>query len=133
VRVKKLLVLLLLFAGFEFYLTQSRPEWYLKLLTHVPGVDTSMRINFKTMNTSMGEAALLQRFDDHYMVCDDEYSSLGDRVCWAYISSFNGIDAEMAAFFFDKGVISRLRVTFPDEVYPQLLSYLNDDFQAVGV
>jgi hypothetical protein len=131
--VKKFLILIILLGIFEFYLTKSRPEWYLKALTHMPGVDTSMHVNFKSMNVTMNEAALIDSYNKHYLVCDDESSRLGDRVCWAYISSFNGIKADLAAFFFKKGVWRHLRVTFPDEVHPRLLSYLNDEYRVIGV
>jgi hypothetical protein len=124
----RILILLALIGGLMFYLEEARPEWYLKALTHVPLIDTSLQVQFDDMDVDLNEASLLARYDNLRLVCENEASKLGDRVCWTYISSFNCMPAEQVAFFFGEGGYRHLRVTFPDEVHPQLLAYLNDNF-----
>jgi hypothetical protein len=126
---KKWLVLFALLGALLFYLNKERPEWFLEALTRMPFIDTSMRVDFYEMDTAMTEESMHERYHNLYLVCDNEYSGLGDRVCWTHISTFNDIPADLVALFFKEGEYRHLRVTFPDEVHPQLIAYLNENYR----
>lgn len=130
---KKLLVFIALLGGLWFILSDQKPEWFLKAITKVPFIDTSLNVDFLSPNVGLTEELLSRRYDHLLFVCDKEASKLGDRVCWVYLSTFNQIAADMAAFFFKEGTLSHLRVTFPGEAHPKLLSYLNDNYRKRGV
>ena len=59
-----------------------------------------------------------------YHTCAPEFSNLGDSVCWAPISKFNGMKARIIAFFFRKGELSAVRVSFPANSHPELFASL---------
>jgi hypothetical protein len=63
----------------------------------------------------------------HYLhhICAPESGTLGDAVCWAPISKFNGIDARVIAFFFRNGELSAVRVSFPANRHTELFSSLH--------
>lgn len=66
-----------------------------------------------------------QTYDYLHYACASETSTLGDSVCWAPISQFNGIDALVIAFFFRKGELSAVRASFPAKRHTELISSLH--------
>lgn len=60
--------------------------------------------------------------------CTPETNPLGDEVCWSPVSEFNGIEAQIIAFFFDDGELSAVRVSFKAEQQPKLYSQMENRF-----
>lgn len=130
---KKIILLAILISTTVFYLNKERPDWFLILLTHIPIVNTEINIDFNDEIEGLTEENIHSKFDDLFLVCANEPSDLGDRVCWTYISKFNGMDAEIIAFFFDQEKYRNLRVSFPNDEHSDLLSYLNTNFKLKAV
>lgn len=63
---------------------------------------------------------------DH--TCTPETNTLGDHVCWAAISEFNGIDARVIAFFFREGKLSAVRVSFAAENHPAMFALMEKKY-----
>lgn len=66
----------------------------------------------------------------HYLhhTCPSETSPLGDHVCWATVSEFNGIDARVIAFFFRGDRLSAVRVSFAAEHQPAMFSLMENRY-----
>lgn len=126
---RKILLLIVLVSTATFLLNKERPEWFLIGLTWMPIINTELNIDFSEDQSELSEANIHSRFGNLFLVCGNERSNLGDRVCWTYISRFNGLDAKIVAFFFDKEEYRHLRVSFPDAEHNNLLSYLNARFK----
>ena len=129
---KNLLLLALLFLLLGILgndLNKERPEWFLSAITRIPFFNTEVDISFNQNQDGLSEENIHSRFHNLFLVCANEPSDLGDRVCWTHISKFNGIKAEMIAFFFIKDKYRHLRVSFPNEEHGNLLSYLNANFK----
>lgn len=60
--------------------------------------------------------------------CTPETNPLGDEVCWAPVSEFNGIDARILAFFFDAGELSAVRVSFEAKQQPKVRAQMERRF-----
>ena len=71
---------------------------------------------------------ITQTYHDLHYTCAAEHGILGDSVCWATISSFNGIDARLIAFFFRNDRLSTVRVSFPGKSHPAVLSQMQKRF-----
>lgn len=104
----------------------------------VPGTSLIDRLRAKPVildldayHADLGEADIRNDLHHLHMTCTRETSSLGDRVCWAPISSYNDIDAETAAFFFKQGKLSFIRLSFSGKVHPQLFSQMHKKFGPV--
>lgn len=72
--------------------------------------------------------SITQTYHDLHYTCAAEHGILGDAVCWATISSFNGIDARLIAFFFRNDRLSTVRVSFPGKSHPAVLSQMQKRF-----
>ncbi|MBT9540154.1 hypothetical protein [Thiobacillus sp.] len=77
-----------------------------------------------------GDSQLSIKQAYHYLhhTCAAEHGILGDSVCWATISEFNGIDARLIAFFFRNDRLSAVRVAFPAESHPKVLALMQKRF-----
>lgn len=60
--------------------------------------------------------------------CMPETNPLGDHVCWAAVSEFNGIAARIVAFFFRDGRLSAVRVSFPAERQPEMFTLMEQRY-----
>lgn len=65
--------------------------------------------------------------------CAREARTLGDRVCWANVSKFNDLPANMVAFFFDKGKVMHMRIASDQVNHDEFKSYLDSQFIYIGV
>lgn len=100
----------------------------------IPGSSVVDRLYAKPvvldMDALTGDSQLSIRQTYHYLhyTCAAEHGVLGDAVCWATISEFNGIDARLIAFFFRNDHLSAVRVAFPAESHPKVLSLMQKRF-----
>ena len=94
----KNLFLLIVILGAAFYYwdrhAEYRPEWLLKLVADSGILNTSVSMDLDR-DTDFSEQSLRRHFGHLYLSCDPQITKMGDRVCWTYISEFNGIPAEM--------------------------------------
>lgn len=74
------------------------------------------------------QLSIKQTYHHLRYTCAAEYGILGDSVCWATISEFNGIDARIVAFFFRNGSLSAVRVSFLTEAHPKVLALMQKRF-----
>jgi hypothetical protein len=126
---KKLILLLIAVGAFWFYVDSERPDWFLKLRTSIPFIDTRVSVDFGSSGLNeMTEEDVLERFDHLYLACAREPSNLGERVCWTYISQFNDLPAHMVAFFFDKDRLGLIRVEYSLTQHEALVASLNDAY-----
>lgn len=100
----------------------------------IPGSSVVDRLYAKPvvldMDALSGDSQLSIKQTYHYLhhTCVAEHGILGDSVCWATISKFNGIDARLIAFFFRNDRLSAVRVAFPAESHPKVLSLMQKRF-----
>lgn len=80
---------------------------------------------------SLIEADIKRDLHHLHFTCTVESSSLGDRVCWAPISSFNDVEAQIAAFFFKEEKLSFIRLSFSGKEHPRLFSQMHKKFGPV--
>ena len=78
------------------------------------------------MDSLKGESQLSIKQTYHHLfyTCAVEHGILGDSVCWATISKFNGIDARLIAFFFRNDKLSAVRISFPEQSHPKVFSLM---------
>lgn len=74
------------------------------------------------------QLSIQQTYHHLHYTCAAEHGILGDSVCWATISEFNGIDARIVAFFFRSGSLSAVRVSFLTEDHPKVLALMQKRF-----
>jgi hypothetical protein len=132
---KKIVLLFLVIVCFFLWSNldvNQRPDALLRLIPSLNpfGPSIILNLNDRLMIT---EDNVEETFGQLYFGCGDEGSSLGDRVCWAYIDNFNGISAEMVAFFFVDGKFTNFRVSANRESHSPLLAYIKSNFNYVGV
>ena len=126
---KFLLAVLIVVATFGWnQVATKKPDWFLKLVAAIPIFNTSVHINFNTQKI-WTEQTLQNEFDNLFFVCAREPSNLGDRVCWTYISEFNGIPATNIAFFFDNNKYGYLRVSSDAENHRHIKDYLDETYE----
>ncbi len=113
-------------------LVDKKPTWFLRSLTIFPIINTSVIIDFDNIPEGISEQQLVENYSHLLLSCNSEPSNLGDRVCFAYISDFNGIDAKIISFFFEDNQFRYLRISFPEEKHDALLAYLNKGFKLSG-
>jgi len=80
---------------------------------------------------NLGENDIRRDLHQLHFTCTAETSSLGDRVCWAPITSYNDIDAKIAAFFFKEGKLTFIRLSFSGKEQPQLFSQMHKKYGPV--
>lgn len=124
---KILLLILVLVAGWQ--LTEKKPEWFLKMLTKIPMINTDVVVDFEQIPEGISEQQLIKEYDHLLLYCAYEPSNLGDRVCSTHISEFNEIEAKVVAFFFDDDRFRYLRVSFPVEEHQKLISWLDSNYK----
>lgn len=79
-----------------------------------------ININFLVLDTSYTTEEWQRVFKDIPWVCKDEASSWGDEICYAEISSYNGIPASYLSAFFINGNISGLKLVYRNQYHNQL-------------
>lgn len=132
---KKIVLILLLAICYQMWVNigpEDRPDSLLRLVRTLNIFGSSVEINFH-QPPHFTETNLASVFPNLYFGCDNEASDLGDRVCWGYISSFNGVPAKNVAFFFKNGVYQSLRIELPNSSHPQLKSYLDNQHTYFGI
>jgi len=132
---KNLFLLFVILGGAFYYWdrhAEYRPEWLLKLVADSGILNTSVSMDLDR-DTDFSEQSLRRHFGHLYLSCDPQITKMGDRVCWTYISEFNGIPAEMIAFFFKNGHYNYLRVSFDLDYHHQVKSYLDQNHDFIGI
>ncbi|OGU23297.1 MAG: hypothetical protein A2580_16915 [Hydrogenophilales bacterium RIFOXYD1_FULL_62_11] len=100
----------------------------------IPGSSLVDRLRAKPVvldvDSLSGENQLSIKQTYHHLryTCAPEHGILGDFVCWATVSDFNGIDARLIAFFFRNDKLSSVRVSFSAEDHPKMLSLMQKRF-----
>lgn len=74
------------------------------------------------------QSEITQTYHHLHHTCTPETNPLGDHVCWATVSEFNGIDARVIAFFFREGKLSAVRVSFAAENHPAMFSLMEKKY-----
>jgi hypothetical protein len=121
----KFAILLMLLAGLwaavDYRMSTPGSSFYDRLYAKpiVLDMDALSRENQQTIK---------QTYHHLHYTCAAEYGVLGDAVCWATISSFNGIDARLVAFFFRNDRLSAVRVSFSGKNHPAVLSQMQKRF-----
>lgn len=90
-----------------------------------------LRLDLDAYHGNLIEADIKRNLHHLHFTCTIETSTLGDRVCWAPISSYNDVDAEIADFFFKEGKLSNIRLSFSGKVHPQLFLQMHKKFGPV--
>jgi hypothetical protein len=120
------------YAGWD-YATKNKPEWFLKAITRVPIIDTTVNVSFHNKINWSERSLELDYFPHLHLVCGNEPSDLGDRVCWTYISKFNDLPAEQVAFFFREDQLAVIRVGYAPHFHHHVKDYLDTNFRYLGV
>ncbi|MCP4187515.1 MAG: hypothetical protein GY763_07925, partial [Gammaproteobacteria bacterium] len=128
----KNIFLLVLLVGVGYFgwneVSKSKPDWFLKFVANTPIFDTAVSINFNA-HKNWTEQSLQSEFENLFLVCANEQSKLGDRVCWTYISKFNDMPANAIAFFFKKNKHGYLRVSSNIENHNRIKDYLDNTYK----
>lgn len=85
-----------------------------------------INVDFDAFSAGFDSARI--KSDYHFLkfTCTPEPGSpLGDSVCWAPVTSVNGIDAKIAAFFFEKGKLSTVRLSFEGKYHAPFFSQMH--------
>lgn len=85
-------------------------------------------LDMDTLKGSETQADIKNIYHQLDYTCTPETNGLGSEVCWSSISDFNGIDAQILAFFFDDGELSAVRVSFKAEHQPKVYSQMERRF-----
>ena len=87
------------------------------------------------LNTQLdfNESDVNSRFSGVGFECATESGNLGDRVCWANVSSFNDLPASMVAFFFKQDKVKYVRVASSGENHSEFKNYVDRQFSYVGI
>lgn len=85
-------------------------------------------LDMDSLRGDESQLSIKQTYHHLHYTCAAEHGILGDSVCWATISEFNGIDARLVAFFFRNGSLSAVRVSFLTEDHPKVLALMQKRF-----
>ncbi len=112
---------------------EQRPDSLLRLVAKINPFDVSIVVDFnKKLNLT--ESNIESEFKGVYFACaNDAIGKSSDRSCWAYITSFNGIPANIVTFAFKNGKYKVLRVGVDKKNHAQLKSYIDNKFTYMGV
>lgn len=131
---KQLILAAIIIAAFSYcwkFLTTQKPDWFLESIVKIPLVNSSVFLDFDKQS-QWTETTVQESFDHLFFKCADESSNLGDRVCFARISSFNGVPATLIAFFFKNGRYHYLRVSSASENHAALRAGLDKKYSYLG-
>lgn len=87
-----------------------------------------VEMDMDSLNGRETQSGIAQSYSQLNFSCRPETNQLGDHVCWAPVSSFNGIDARIIAFFFTRDRLSAVRVSFSPERQSALSSTLEERY-----
>lgn len=79
-----------------------------------------ININFLALDNQYTTDEWQKVFEDIPWQCRDEASSWGDTICFAEISSYNGIPAHYLSAFFVNDYISGLKLVYRNQYHNQL-------------
>ena len=99
--------------GFD-YTTKNRAVAAVKVWDHAD-------IDFTSLSSSLSEAAVIAKYQNLHLDCGAEPSPMGDRSCFTYVRSINGVDAWFVAFFFDKDHLNQVKVDFGSAGHKEIL------------
>lgn len=85
-------------------------------------------LNMDSLSGRETQSEITRTYHQLRHTCTPETNPLGDHVCWATISEFNGIDAQGIAFFFREGKLSAVRVSFAAENHPAMFSLMEKKY-----
>ena len=86
----------------------QRPDILLKAFAKLNPFGGAITIDFYE-DQQLTEQNIESHFKNLHFGCGYESSKLGDKVCWSYISSFNGLPADSIAIFFENDQYSHIR------------------------
>lgn len=67
-------------------------------------------VNFKDLNGDLSESNIVSKYADLKLSCGNESSPIAERYCYSDVKSFNGMDAKLIAFFFEKDKLTTVKV-----------------------
>lgn len=85
-------------------------------------------LNMDSLSGRETQSEITRTYHHLRHTCTSETNPLGDHVCWATVSEFNGIDARVIAFFFREGKLSAVRVSFAAENHPAMFSLMEKKY-----
>lgn len=124
----KLAILLLLLAGLWIAVDYRMSLAGSSLVDRLYAKPVVLDVDSLTGRETQSE--IVQTYHWLHHTCVPESGPLGDRVCWATVSEFNGIDARLISFFFRNDRLSALRVSFAAEQHPEMFSLMERRFGA---
>lgn len=70
------------------------------------------------------QSEITQTYHHLHYTCTPETNPLGDHVCWATVSEFDGIDAQLITFFFRDDRLSAVRVSLAANHHPEMFALM---------
>lgn len=105
------ITLLILLLALGAYLWSLNPEERKDLIGHI--WSKPMLIGFDYIKQGYSEDDMSKEY--HYLkftcYANNSQPELGDRACWSYIKSINGVPAKYVVFFSKNNIISHIRIT----------------------
>ncbi|MDD2949852.1 MAG: hypothetical protein PHU29_03595 [Sulfuricurvum sp.] len=98
-------------------------------------IDTpkEVAVNFKDLNGEMSESDVVTRYADLKLSCGNEPSPIAERYCYSDVKKFNGMDAKLIAFFFEKDKLTTVKVDVQANSNDILSQYSKDYGAATDV
>lgn len=83
-------------------------------------------VNFKELNGELSESDIVNKYIDLKFSCGNESSPIAERYCYSNIENFNGMDAKLIAFFFEKNKLTQVKVDVQANSNDILTQYSKD-------
>jgi hypothetical protein len=86
--------------------------------------DPTLNLRIQGLGPEVTEAAFQQQFPDLKLSCEARETELGERLCVAHVSGFNGIPARYISLFYAAGRLNAVKLAYHGAYHAYLLRYL---------
>ncbi|MDD2950456.1 MAG: alpha/beta fold hydrolase, partial [Sulfuricurvum sp.] len=96
-----------IFEGFGHNDIQLATQYY---STMEGFLNREITLDFNELNSDLSEADIVTKYKKIKFSCGNERSAIAERYCYADIDRFNGTDARLIVFFFDKNKLVEVKI-----------------------
>jgi len=119
----KAVIAVVLVGALGFVVLERDSDMAAQIKTALPFFETGVTIGFDSPLTGLFESEIVEKYKALSLACVNEPSDMSDRICWEYISSFNGIPATMVRFHFINNQLDFIHINYEQSAHVSVLNY----------
>lgn len=89
-------------------------------------------IDFKDLNGDLSESDIVSKYTELKLSCGIESSAIAERYCYSDIDRFDGMNARLIVFFFEKDKLIQMKVDLNENEYENAIRYCLQEYGPVS-